>query len=51
MRYFFDALDVEYAGELTFRRIDTKAAIKEHPSALKKAFQAGQRLVTGIGFS
>ncbi len=51
VRYFFDALDVEYAGELTFRKIDAKAAIKEHPSALKKAFQAGQRLVRGIGFS
>jgi multimeric flavodoxin WrbA len=46
VRYFFDALNVEYAGELTFRRIDSKGAIKKHPSALKEAFQAGQRLVT-----
>ncbi len=51
VRYFFDALDVEYTGELTFRRIDAKGAIKKHPSALKEAFEAGQRLVTGIGFS
>lgn len=46
VRYFFDALNVEYAGELTFGRIDSRGAIKKHPSALKEAFQAGQRLVT-----
>ncbi|TET09230.1 flavodoxin family protein [Candidatus Aerophobetes bacterium] len=45
-RYFFDALNVEYAGELTFGRIDSKGAIKKHPSGLKEAFEAGQRLVT-----
>ena len=46
VRYFFDALNLEYAGELTFWRIDAKGAIKEHPSALKEAFKAGQRLVS-----
>jgi len=46
VRYFFDALNVEYAGELTFGRIDSKGAIKKHPSGLKEAFEAGQRLVT-----
>ena len=47
VKYFFDALNVEYAGELTFRRIDGKGAIKEHPSALKEAFEAGQKLAAG----
>ena len=47
VKYFFDALNVEYAGELTFRRIDAKGAIKEHPSALKEAFEAGQKLAAG----
>ena len=46
VKYFFDALNVEYAGELTFRRIDAKGAIKKHPSALREAFEAGQRLVS-----
>jgi len=46
VRYFFDALNVEYAGGLTFGRIDGKGAIKKHPTAFKEAFQAGQRLVT-----
>jgi len=45
VRYFFDALNVEYTGELTFRKIDAKGAIKKHSSALKEAFQAGRRLV------
>jgi len=51
VKYFFDALNVEYAGELTFRRIDAKGSIKEHPGALKEAFEAGQRLATNMSFS
>lgn len=47
-RYFFDALNVQYAGELTFRKIDAKGSIKKHPTALKEAFEAGQRLVKGF---
>jgi len=46
VKYFFDALDVEYVGELTFRKIDAKGAIKKHPTALRQAFEAGKRLVT-----
>ncbi len=46
VRYFFDALNVEYAGGLTFGRIDTKGAIKKHSTALKEAFEAGRQLVT-----
>jgi len=44
-RYFFDALNVQYAGELTFRKVDAKGFIKKHPTALKEAFEAGRRLV------
>jgi len=46
VRYFLDALNVEYVGELTFRKIDAKGAIKKHPTALTEAFQAGRQLVT-----
>ena len=45
VRYFFDALNVEFVGGLTFRRIDVKGAIKKHPTALKEAFEAGRQLV------
>ena len=41
----FRILDVTYAGELLFPRIDEKGAIAKHPDALKQAFLAGQKLV------
>ncbi len=41
VRYFFDAIDVEYAGEACFRRIDEKGAIQRHPTALEECRQAG----------
>jgi multimeric flavodoxin WrbA len=44
VKAFFTVIDVEYAGELLFRGIDEKGAIKKHPTALKEAFAAGQKL-------
>ena len=40
-KYFFDALDMSYEGGIFFRRIDAKAAIMDHPDALKAAFDLG----------
>jgi multimeric flavodoxin WrbA len=45
IKAFFAVTDIEYAGDLLFRGVDEKGAIKEHPTALKDAFAAGQRLV------
>ena len=47
VKAFFKVIDVEYAGELLFPGVDEKGAIKKHPTALKDAFAAGQKLVTG----
>ncbi len=47
VKAFFTVIDVEYAGELLFSGIDEKGAIKKHPTALKEAFAAGQKLVRG----
>lgn len=44
-QYFFDALDVEYAGELCFRELDERDAIRSHPSALDECTRAGSRFV------
>lgn len=44
-KYFFDALNAEYAGELLFRGVDGKAEISKHPEALQQAREAGRRLV------
>ena len=38
--------DIEYAGELAFSGMDEAGAIAGNPEALKKAFEAGQKLVT-----
>jgi multimeric flavodoxin WrbA len=47
VKYFFDAIGVEYFGDLLVRGIDVKAQIKEHPATLQDAFRLGQELVRG----
>ena len=45
VRYFFKTIGVEYAEELLIRGVERKGDIQQHPSALKDAFELGQRLV------
>ncbi len=45
VRALFYTLDITYAGDLLFRRVDEKGAITKHPDALQQAFLAGQKLV------
>ena len=44
-KYFFDALNAEYAGELVFRGVDAKGDILKQQGALQEAFEAGRKLV------
>lgn len=44
VRYFFKAINAEYADELLIRGIDKRGEIKEHPTALADAFELGKRL-------
>ncbi len=44
IKSFFIVLDIALAGEVTFTRIGEKEAIKEHPTALQDAFNAGKKL-------
>jgi multimeric flavodoxin WrbA len=46
VKYFFDAIGVKYSGDLLIRGIDSKAQIREHPTALQDAFRLGQQLVS-----
>jgi multimeric flavodoxin WrbA len=46
VKYFFDAIGVNYSGSLLVRGIDNKAQIREHPTALQDAFQLGHELVS-----
>jgi len=46
VKSWFKILDIEYAGELLYPRIEEKGAIAGHPTALKEAFLLGQRLAS-----
>ncbi len=46
VKYFFDAIDVEYSGELFFRQLDEKGAVRNHPTALEECRQAGVAFVS-----
>ena len=45
VKYFFEAIGVDYAGELLIRGVDKRGEIKQHPSALADARELGKRLV------
>jgi multimeric flavodoxin WrbA len=47
-KYFFQAIGVQYADDLLIRGIDKKGEIREHPTALKDAFELGVRLVQNM---
>jgi len=44
-KYFFDACNAQYAGELLFRSVDAKGDILKQPKAVASAIAAGRRLV------
>jgi multimeric flavodoxin WrbA len=45
VRYFFKAINAEYADELLIRGVDKRGEIKEHPEILADALELGKRLV------
>ncbi len=47
VKYFFDAINATYGGGLLFREIDRKGEIRNHPTALREAYEAGIRLGRG----
>ncbi len=48
VKYFFDVLNAEYVGQLTFRGVEAKGDILKHPEALQQAFEVGRGLVLGL---
>jgi len=42
-RYFFDALNADLHDMLTYRGLDEKGSIREHPTAMNDAYTAGRR--------
>ena len=45
VKYFFDAIHAEYAGDLLIRGLDAKGDVLKQPDALQQAFEAGRQLV------
>jgi multimeric flavodoxin WrbA len=45
VKYFFDAIHAEYAGDLLFRGLEAKGDVLKQPGALQKAFETGRKLV------
>jgi multimeric flavodoxin WrbA len=45
VKYFFDTLNADYAGDLLFRGVESKGDILKHPEALQQAFEAGRKLI------
>ena len=45
VRYFFDAIDIEYSREVLVKGVDAKGEITKYPKYLEEAYQAGKDLV------
>jgi len=44
LKYFFEAIGVNYADELLVSGVDKRGEIKDHPAALQDALELGKRL-------
>ena len=51
VRYFFDAFNTNYSGDLLFRGVDACGDIQKNPDALPQAFAAGRKLVSDLKIS
>jgi len=45
-RYFFDALSMSYEGGLFFQGLEGKGAVRQHPNALRKAYDLGMKVAS-----
>jgi multimeric flavodoxin WrbA len=48
VKYFFDAFNANYTGELLFREVDACGDIRKNSEALPQAFAAGRKLVSDL---
>ena len=45
VKYFFDALGLDFEGQLLFKGVESKGDIRTHPTALREAFEVGKASV------
>jgi multimeric flavodoxin WrbA len=48
VKYFFDAFNAAYTGDLLFRKVDAYGDILKDPEALPQAFAVGRKLVVDL---
>jgi len=46
VKFFFDAIGVKYWKDLCYHHIDDRGDIRNHPTALNEAYEAGKEIVT-----
>jgi multimeric flavodoxin WrbA len=46
IRYFFDAIDASYDGELLYRGYDGKGDIRSHAAAFQECYEAGVKFAS-----
>ena len=47
IKYFFDAIVFEYAGELLVWNVDEKGVVRKHPTAMADAYELGKKIAGG----
>ena len=45
-KYFFDALSMDFGGDLSFHGLEEKGAVRQHPNALSKAYDLGMNVAS-----
>ena len=45
MKYFYDVLDINLFEEVFFNQLDHKGAVKEHPEALREAYEKTKSVI------
>ncbi len=45
VKYFFDAVGIEYHSGLFIRRVDKKEEVRKHPGYLKQAYELGKSIM------
>ncbi len=51
MKYYFDAVDADYAGAMLYRNVEAKGAIKANQEALEQMGRLGSFLASGADLS
>ena len=49
MKYFFDVLDMAFAGGIFVNKVEAAGDILNHPTAMSQAYDYGRQLILATG--